>query len=207
MAERTYRLRLVLATRNRHKVREITDLLGDLPVDLLSLDGFPDVTPVQETGATLEENAVLKATSIARATAFLSLADDSGLEVDALGGAPGVHSSRFAGEGASYEDNNRKLLSLMENLPPEKRKARFRCVAALAEPSGVVKLFQGTCDGWIDREPRGSFGFGYDPVFVVPEWGQTLAELGPEVKNRISHRANAIANVKQYLQQIINGCV
>jgi len=145
----------------------------------------------------------LKATAYARTSGLLTLADDSGLEVDALGGEPGTRSARYAGQGASDEDRYRLLLSKLEGMPWQQRTARFRCVIAVARPQGGVHTAQGTCEGVIAFEPRGERGFGYDPVFYVPEHGQTMAELEPEVKNRISHRARAAEGARRILQELL----
>ncbi|MDK2889350.1 MAG: XTP/dITP diphosphohydrolase [Thermoanaerobacter sp.] len=192
-------MKLVLATRNPGKVRELSQLLSPLGYEVLSLEHFPGVPEVVENGATFRDNAVKKATAVARHTGQLALADDSGLEVDYLGGAPGVHSARFAGEGHDDRANNEKLLRLLAGVPPEKRTARFRCVVAVATPEGKVFTTEGTCEGVIAEEPRGEGGFGYDPLFYVPSCGKTFAELDPEVKNRISHRGRALALMREIL--------
>jgi XTP/dITP diphosphohydrolase len=192
-------MKLVLATRNPGKVRELSQLLSPLGYEVLSLEHFPGVPEVVEDGATFKDNAVKKATAVARHTGQLALADDSGLEVDYLGGAPGVRSARFAGEGHDDRANNEKLLRLLAGVPPEKRTARFRCVVAVATPEGKVLTTEGTCEGIIAEEPRGEGGFGYDPLFYVPSCGKTFAELDPEVKNRISHRGRALALMREIL--------
>ncbi|SHE88028.1 XTP/dITP diphosphohydrolase [Desulfofundulus australicus DSM 11792] len=192
-------MKLVLATRNPGKVRELSQLLSPLGYEVLSLEHFPGVPEVVEDGATFRDNAVKKATAVARHTGQLALADDSGLEVDYLGGAPGVRSARFAGEGHDDRANNEKLLRLLAGVPPEKRTARFRCVVAVATPEGKVLTTEGTCEGIIAEEPRGEGGFGYDPLFYVPSCGKTFAELEPEVKNRISHRGRALALMREIL--------
>jgi XTP/dITP diphosphohydrolase len=174
-------------------------LLESLPVQLLSLEELPGAPDVIEDGSTFEENAVKKARSACRYSGEVSLGEDSGLAVDHLAGAPGILSARFAGEDATYEQNNEKLLSVLAGLPPEKRAAAFVCVAALSFPQGEVLTFRGTCVGRISDSPRGVAGFGYDPVFLVPEYGKTFAELGEDVKNRISHRAVAMSRVESYL--------
>jgi XTP/dITP diphosphohydrolase len=158
---------------------------------------------VEETGSTFAENARLKATAYARASGLLTLADDSGLEVDALSGEPGTRSARYAGQGASDEDRYRLLLSKLEGVSWEGRTARFRCVIAVARPQGEVRIAEGTCEGVIAFEPKGEHGFGYDPVFYTPEHGQTMAELEPEVKNRISHRARAARGARRILQELL----
>ena len=200
--------RLVIATRNDDKVRELKALLADMDVEILSLADYnPDAPRVIEDGATLEENAIKKATSAFSFTKEVSIADDSGLEVDALGGKPGVLSSRFGGEDATYADNNRKLLQLLRGVPPHKRGARFRCCVAIASQDGKVEVVEGTCEGKIADAPRGKKGFGYDPLFIIPKYNKTFAELPPALKNRISHRAKAMARAKKVLKGIFNRSV
>lgn len=196
--------RLVLATRNRDKVTEIAQLLEELNLELHTLIEFPDAPVVIEDGETLKENAIKKAREIAEHTGMPAVADDTGLEVDALNGAPGVYSSRYAGENASYEDNVRKLLQELEAVPSERRSARFRCVVALVA-GGDTHTVEGVCNGVIIDAPRGDQGFGYDPVFFVPEHGQTFAEMQPNLKNQISHRARAFEALKQTLLRITSG--
>ena len=194
-------MEIVLATRNRDKIKEIKEILKGIPVKLLTFDEHSRTLSVEENGKTLEENAVKKATSWMKETGKPALADDSGLEVDYLNGAPGVYSSRFAGEDATYADNNAKLLELLKDVQEERRTAHFRCVASLIFPDGRKELFEGIVEGLIITAPRGKSGFGYDPVFLVPEYGKTFAELGDELKNKISHRAMAFRKVKEYLEQ------
>jgi XTP/dITP diphosphohydrolase len=196
-------IKLLVATNNPGKVREYQALLKGLPLTLTypAQEGI-DIE-VEEIGSTFAQNARLKATAYARTSGLLTLADDSGLEVDALGGEPGTRSARFAGQGASDEDRYRLLLSKLEGVPWQQRTARFRCVIAVARPQGEVHTAQGTCEGLIAFEPRGEHGFGYDPVFYVPERGQTMAELEPEVKNRISHRARAAEGARRILQELL----
>ena len=183
---------LVIASRNEHKVEELRQLLADLTIDVLSLRDFPHAPEVEEDGDTFEANALKKARIIAQYTNQAVLADDSGLEVDALGGQPGVHSARFSGEGASDKENNAKLLRLMEGVSPKERTARFRCAIALVSPSGDERLVEGVCPGVIIDKPQGSGGFGYDPLFMVPHLGKTFAELSGDEKNSISHRGKAL---------------
>jgi XTP/dITP diphosphohydrolase len=192
-------IELLLATRNAHKVQELARILTGVPVVLRSLadQGIPD--EVDETGATYAENAALKATTYARLSGMLSLADDSGLEVDHLGGEPGLRSARYAGEGASNQDRIAKLLGELQGVPWEGRRARFVCVIAIADPDGASVLFEGACEGVIALEPKGDGGFGYDPVFYMPEFGCTMAELPEEVKNRVSHRARAVQAAVPFL--------
>jgi len=190
---------LVLATRNPDKGRELAALLGDAGITIRTLAEFPGAPEVVEDGETCEANAVKKAVTIARYTKLPSAADDTGLMVDALGGRPGVHAARYAGEGATYEDNWKKLLRELAGVPRERRGARFVTVAAVADPEGRVEVVQGALDGLITEAPAGTKGFGYDPVFFVPEIGKTLAQLTPEEKNRVSHRARAFTKVKELL--------
>lgn len=192
-------MRIVLATNNKGKVREYQSLLNDIPLDLVTLEDEGISTVVEETGKTFEENAGLKAETIAAESRLLTIADDSGLEVDMLGGEPGVLSNRYAGDGASDTDKYTYLLSRMKDIPEDERTARFRCVIAIAEPGGKTEYFSGECRGTITFEPAGSGGFGYDPVFYVPEFGKTMAELTAETKNRISHRARAAEKARQWL--------
>ena len=194
---------IVLATRNRHKGAEVAALLGGLGLTIRTLDEFPHVPEVVEDGATCEANAVKKAREVAAATGLPAVADDTGLEVDALGGRPGVYAARYAGEQATYEDNCRKLIDELSGVPYVKRTARFITVAVLAFPSNGVRVKAGELRGMITEAPAGSKGFGYDPVFFVPELGRTLAELSTEEKNRVSHRAKAFAQVRKLLQEII----
>lgn len=192
-------MKLLIATHNRGKLREYAELLQGLPFELVTLDdiGIPD--EVAETGATLEENARLKAYAYARRSGLLTLADDSGLEVDALGGKPGVQSKRYAGNGVTDAERNAFLLEQLRAVPAEQRGARFRCVIAIAEPNGVIQTSEGTCEGEIAYDARGTYGFGYDPIFVVKECGKRMAELTIEEKNRLSHRARAAKGAREIL--------
>lgn len=193
---------LVLATRNRHKIEELVALLGNQGITIHTLDEFPDVPDVLEDGDTCEANAVKKARVIAEFTGLPAVADDTGLEVDALGGRPGVYAARYAGEGASYEDNCRKLLQELLGVPRGQRTARFLTVAAIALPSGGIRVAQGTLAGVIAEEASGTLGFGYDPVFLIPALGKTLAQLSADQKNTISHRANAFTQAKDLLREM-----
>jgi XTP/dITP diphosphohydrolase len=194
---------LLIATRNAHKVQELGQILGDVPIVLRSLADVGIQDEVEETGVTYTENAALKAATYARLSGLWSLADDSGLEVDHLGGEPGLRSARYAGEGASSQDRIAKLLRNMKGVPWERRTARFVCVIAVAGPGGAPVLFRATCDGIIALEPTGEGGFGYDPVFYMPEFACTMAELPEEVKNRVSHRARAARAAAPYLRALI----
>lgn len=191
---------LLIATTNRHKLEELRAIFSNLPYQLFSLNDAQIDFDVEETGTTFQANSELKALTYARASGKLSLADDSGLEIDALGGAPGVYSARFAGVDTPYEERFRLLYERLRDIPPEQRTARFRCVMTIAEPSGYYQSVDGTLEGRIADAPRGVHGFGYDPIFFVPEYGMTSAELAPEVKNRISHRAQAAQRARVLLE-------
>ena len=194
---------VVIATRNAGKLREIQAILSPLGLKILSLRDFPDVPEIIEDGQTFEENAVKKAAAVSRQTGRVAIADDSGLAVDALQGRPGVFSSRYAGEKATDAERYQKLLKEMTGTPQGKRGAAFICAMAVASPKGKVEVVEGECRGEIAFAPKGSHGFGYDPVFYLPEWGKTMAELEPEVKNRISHRAQALEKLKQVLPNFL----
>lgn len=194
-------MKIVLATGNSHKIGEILKIWGKVPFEVLSLRDFSDLKPIREDGKTFEENALKKAREMARQTACLAVSDDSGLEVEGLQGAPGVLSARYAGEGATDEENNRKLLNDLKTLSLDHpgRKARFRCVAAVVDPNGFEATAEGIVEGRILLGPRGRNGFGYDPLFLLPERNLTTAELSPEEKNRISHRGAAFRKMKDIL--------
>jgi XTP/dITP diphosphohydrolase len=194
--------KLLLATNNQAKVREYKSLLLNLPYELVTLAEQGITTVVNEVGESLEENARLKATVLADKSQLLALADDSGLEVDALGGEPGRLSARYAGENASDSERVSYLLARLNGVPWEKRTARFRCVIALATPDGKVEFCSGECQGSITFTPRGKHGFGYDPVFYLPELDKTMAELPPALKNQISHRGRAARQVYQALERL-----
>lgn len=194
---------LVVATHNRGKLREYEELLAGLPIALVSLADLGVRGEPEEEHVGFAENARLKALFFARLTRELTLADDSGLEVDALGGDPGIRSARYSGPGRSDRERYELLLWRLGEIPPEGRTARFRCAIAVAAPDGVLLTTEGTCEGLITTHPRGSHGFGYDPIFYVLERGQTMAELEPEVKNRISHRARAAHAALPLLQALL----
>lgn len=196
-------MKVVLATRNMGKVKEIKQILRGLDLDILTLNDFPEVPSIIEDGKTFKENAVKKARFVAEHLNMPSIADDSGLEVNAFNRRPGILSARYAGENATDEDNNRKLLKELNDIPPEKREACYRCVVALVFPSGEEETAEGSCNGFIALEPKGAGGFGYDPLFYIPEYGMTMAELPPEIKNRISHRGKAFAKLKEKLTDIL----
>ncbi len=197
-------IKIIIATRNPGKIAEIQSIINSSgqkdKIEINTLASYPGIPDIIEDGRTFSENASKKAQTVARFTGHIAVADDSGLEVDALGGAPGVYSARFAGEGATDPENIKKLLELLKGTPSEKRGARFVCVIAVATPSGDVRLAEGDCRGFIAEEGRGTSGFGYDPVFVVPEYGKTFAELGNDIKNKISHRAVALGKLSNILE-------
>lgn len=196
-------MELVLATRNLGKKREIKRILKPLGLDMRGIDEFPDAPETEETGKTFEENAILKAIAIAEFTKSIVLADDSGLEVDALGGKPGIFSARFAGEEANDFGNNQKLLSEMENVPQGQRYARFVCSIAIAVPGKLIGTLSGVCDGEIATCSRGQGGFGYDPLFIVRDYNLTFAELNVDIKNKISHRAKALEKAFLLLERYL----
>lgn len=191
--------KLLLATNNKAKVREYQSLLHDVPYKLVTLVELGITTVVSEEGDSLEDNARLKATALAEESGLMSLADDSGLEVDALGGEPGPMSARYAGDGASDADRVSYLLAKLKDVPPEKRTARFRAVIAIAIPGNGVEFCRGECRGLITLAPHGEHGFGYDPIFYLPELGKTMAELPLEMKNQISHRGQAARQAREAL--------
>ncbi len=195
-------MRLLIATHNRGKLIEYQEMLTDFALELVTLDDVGIGEDVEETGATFAANARAKGVEYARRSGLLTLADDSGLEVDALGGEPGVHSKRYAGENKSDPERIAFLLDKLQDVSREKRTARFRCAIALATPRGDVRECDGACEGLIELAPRGTNGFGYDPVFLFPERGMTMAELSSEEKNRISHRARATEGAIVILRQI-----
>jgi XTP/dITP diphosphohydrolase len=188
--------RIAVATGNPHKVREIVRICADWPVEWITDGPWPEV---EETGATYLENAVLKARAVARWTGQAALADDSGIEVDALGGGPGPRSARYAGEEASDEENLRALIRAVAGVPPGGRTARYRAVAVLVRPSDRVTHAEGVCDGVVRPNPAGSGGFGYDPIFEPAGWDRTMAELSTEEKDRISHRGRALRELRRLL--------
>ena len=194
--------KLLVATNNRGKMREFAEILAHPDIDLLSLADLGLTLEVHETGQTFAYNARLKAFAFARASGLVTIGDDSGLEVDALGGAPGLYSARYAGPGASDADRRAKLMHALRHTPAP-RVARFRCALAVARPTGEVMVFEGTCEGEIILEERGANGFGYDPIFYLPAYRCTMAELPPEVKNQISHRARAAQAARPYLLTLL----
>lgn len=189
---------LVVATRNPGKLREIRRILSDLPLRLASLAEFPEAPPVEEDGSSYRENAEKKARAAARQTGCWAMGEDSGIEVDALGGRPGIHSARYAG---GDRENNARLLHELQEVPGERRTARYRCVIVVVDEAGRERAFaEGTCEGRIGREEKGNGGFGYDPLFVLPDrGGRTMAEVGDDIKNQISHRARALERLRPLL--------
>jgi XTP/dITP diphosphohydrolase len=197
-------MEIVIATKNQGKVKELADILADLPVNLRSLNDFENVSEPEETGVDFAENAVLKVRSYALQTGLWAVADDSGLEVEALGNAPGVFSARYAGENATDEERIRKLLNELNRTGSENRRARFVCAMAVADRRGEIRFVcEGVCDGRITDVPRGANGFGYDPVFAPEGFAETFGELSGEVKRKISHRARASEKIIAYLRDFI----
>lgn len=196
-------MEVLIATKNPDKLGEIRAILQDPRLSFRTLQDYPDFIPAKETGSTLEENACLKAVWPARSLGLWTLADDTGLEVEALNGAPGVLSARFSGQGATYVQNNDKLLKMMSGVPMENRSAVFRCVACLSSPEGRVVMERGTLRGFVAEGPRGANGFGYDPIFLLPDQGKTLAELAPDLKNGVSHRAEVLRKMKPHLEKLL----
>lgn len=194
---------LIFATRNSGKTEELQKLVSDLNFSVKDLNSFREAPVVEETGTTFAENALLKARETVKWSGRTALADDSGLEVDILSGQPGIYSSRFAGEDASDEDNNRKLIKLVRDYPLEERTARFCCVLALVTPEGQEQIVEGSCEGLIVQEPKGEHGFGYDPIFYLPDYQATFAQLGEKIKNRISHRARAFLKMREIIRDLL----
>ena len=196
-------MKIVLATHNHDKEIELQHSLQGLDVDICSLSEYPDIGEIEETGTTLLENSLLKAHTVHDRTGLPTIADDTGLEIDALDGAPGVYSARFAGLNATYEDNVNKLLSVMENVPDDMRSARFRTVISFVDE--IQELWtEGLIQGRITKTPRGNMGFGYDPVFYVPHLEKTFAELSTNEKNKISHRGIALQKLRKILVNVLN---
>ena len=198
--ERSQQDILVLATGNQHKQQEILALLEGIDLTILTLQDFPEAPIIEEDGATCEENAIKKAQGIANYTGYVTLADDTGLEVDALGGRPGVYAARYAGEHATYADNCQKLLQELKSVPSGHRQAHFLTVVAIADPEGMVDVVEGELQGEITEQVQGGQGFGYDPVFFLPQLAKTLAEVSLHYKNTISHRALALQKAKVLLK-------
>lgn len=194
-------MEIVLATNNQHKAKEIKDILSGLKAEILTLKDFPEYKIPEEKGKTLEENALIKAKEAFKHTKTVSVADDSGLEVDALDKSPGVLSARFAGPGCTYKNNNMKLLNLMRDVPDAKRGATFRCVVAIAFDLTNIRIVEGKVRGFITKKETGEGGFGYDPLFYYPPLGKTFAQLKPDQKNKVSHRSIAFKKVQEALEE------
>ena len=195
--------RIVVATGNASKGREIVEILRDTGLEILTLADFPHVeSEVEETGASFAENAELKARAAATATGEVCIADDGGLVIDALGGAPGLHSKRFLGAETSFHDKMLRIVEMMDGVPDEGRTCRFRCAVAICTPEGSLYQCDGTCEGLVAHEMKGEFGFGYDPLVFIPEAGRHMAELQPEEKHKISHRGRALECAKKFFPEI-----
>ncbi len=195
--------RLIVATKNKGKIIEIKQVLSGLQLDVIAMNEAGIDIDVVEDGSTFEENSLKKALEISKVSNSMVLADDSGLEVDFLDGAPGIYSARFAGPEASDADKNKKLLEMLKDIPFEKRTARFVCAIAVVFPDGRDFVVRGTCEGFIDFECKGSNGFGYDPLFFIQQFDKTMAEIDSDLKNRISHRAKALALMQEKLQKYL----
>ncbi len=194
---------VIIATKNRGKAKEFVEMFDPLGYSVKTLLDYPEIEDVEETGTTFEENAVLKAETVSKLLGKVVISDDSGLMVDALEGRPGVYSARYAGEQKNDQENMDKVLKELEGVPLEERTARFCCTLAIANPESGTQTFTGTCEGTILEEKRGEYGFGYDPIFFVAEEGKAMAELPPEKKNSISHRANALKKLKEQLSNVL----
>lgn len=194
-------LKIVLATRNQGKVKEFRELLSSSHIEIVGLDKFPQVGEIEEIGATFKENAAIKAETVSKITGLPVVADDSGLEVDFLNGAPGVNSARFAGVHGNDEANNNKLLQLMDNVPLEKRTGRFVCAIAIAIPDSITHIVEGMCEGSIALETLGTGGFGYDPLFIPKDYQVTMGQMSKEEKNKISHRSKAVGKAVKVLEE------
>ncbi len=196
-------MELLVATKNLKKLKEIKEILLPFNLNITSLADYPQAPRIIENGKTFRENAVKKAFKIARFTQKLTLGEDSGLCVDALGGRPGIYSSRFSGKNKSDRQNNLKVLRLLGDLALSKRKARYVCAVALADKNGLVGVVEGRCAGWIGLQPKGASGFGYDPLFVIPKYNKTFAQLGEKIKHRLSHRYHALKKAGKIIQKYI----
>jgi len=194
------RLEVIVATRNKGKIREIREALKGMGLRIYALGDFPDVPEIEEDGKSFTENALKKARFYSKYFGYLTLADDSGLEVGRLKGLPGIYSARYAGERASSEENSQKLLRKMERIPFSKRGARFKCIMAIVSPDGREGIAEGSCRGRIGFREKGKKGFGYDPLFILPKYGKTMAELSLKEKNRISHRGKALIKIREIIK-------
>jgi XTP/dITP diphosphohydrolase len=195
--------KLVVATKNKKKLGEIKEILKDLNLKIVSLADYPQLPRIIENGRTFKENAIKKAVKIAHFSGYLTLGEDSGLEVEALGGRPGIYSSRFSGKNKDDARNNLKLLRLLGQIPLKKRKARYVCAVALADKKGLVEVVEGSCAGLIGFELKGKAGFGYDPLFIIPRYKKTFAQLGRHIKHSMSHRFRALSKIRRVLQKYI----
>jgi len=196
-------LELLVATRNKKKLKEIKEILSGLELKVISLADYKGMPRIVEDGRTFEQNAAIKASTIAKFTKKLVLGEDSGLQVKALGNRPGVYSARYSGAGATDKRNNSKLLKELKNVPLKKRRARYQCSVALADPGGIIGVVSGQCDGIIGFRPKGHSGFGYDPLFVIEKYGKTFAELGPEIKHTMSHRYKALKKLRLSMERYL----
>jgi len=196
-------MELLVATRNKKKLQEIREILSGLPFRVTSLDDYEGLPMIEEDGDTFEQNAIKKAVTISIYTKKLVLGEDSGLEVAALKNAPGVYSARYGGQGATDKKNNAKLLRALRGVPAKRRQARYRCAVALADGKGLVGVVSGSCQGVIGERSRGTTGFGYDPLFVIPRFGKTFAELGTEIKHKMSHRSCALKKAQRLLKSYL----
>ena len=193
--------RMIFATGNENKMKEIREILGDLPLEILSMKQAGISADIEEDGTSFEENALIKAREVCRLAGEMVLADDSGLEIDYLNGEPGIYSARYMGEDSSYRIKNQNLIDRLEGVPDEQRTARFVCAIAAVFPNGKELVVRGTVEGMIGYEERGENGFGYDPIFYLPDRGVSTAELPPEEKNSLSHRGNALRKMKELLEK------
>ena len=192
----------MIATRNKGKIREIREALNGLDLRIYALSDFPNVPNIEEDGKNFTENALKKARFYSKYFEMMTVADDSGLEVDSLKGLPGIYSARYAGEGASSQANNQKLLSALEGVPVSKRGAKFKCLLAMVSPDGKEAIAEGSCKGSIGFKEKGKRGFGYDPLFILPKNGKTMAELSLEEKNKISHRGKALRKLRKLIKTL-----
>jgi len=196
-------MRIVIASSNRYKIKEIEQIYAELPIEFIPMSAFSNIPKIEEDGKSFRENAIKKAQVVSKALELITLAEDSGIEVDALNGGPGIYSSRYAGKERDDRKNNEKLLNELAGVPLEKRTARYRAVAVLMSAQQIEAIAEGTMEGIIAERPRGESGFGYDPIFIVPAYGKTVAELGTEIKNKISHRAKALRSIKENLKTLL----
>jgi len=192
----------MIATRNKGKIREIREALNGLDLRIYALSDFPNVPNIEEDGKNFTENALKKARFYSKYFEMMTVADDSGLEVDSLKGLPGIYSARYAGEGASSQANNQKLLSALEGVPVSKRGAKFKCLLAMVSPDGKEAIAEGSCNGSIGFREKGKRGFGYDPLFILPKYGKTMAQLSLEEKNKISHRGKALRKIRKLMKSL-----